>query len=379
MLRVFGITYSQTMNYGTCLQAYALQRATESIRILDGQGCEYDLISLPNCRDYPPEKANRKGKQLKNALMWFLTGMCRRSFALFEKKHMHYAECRSIKSIASMNEKADAFVCGSDVIWNPEFNHKLGLFYLDFAEKYKFSYAASFGKSDIQDPFLQTAGKWIAELNEIGVREQSAAEIVKKYAGRNAKVVADPVILLSGEDWNRIADEGKTKKGGIFSYTTHFTSDYKDFLRKLSERTGQKVETALSITKISDAFRHGIWKVQTPEKWLQQLRDAEYVVTNSFHATAFSVLFHKKFFTVVKGDRDKGINVRMNDFLTALGLEDRILTSVPDELDLSEIDYSEVDKRIDAMRQEGLAFLRENLEAAYRQKMEAEKQLPEDR
>jgi len=102
------------------------------------------------------------------------------------------------------------------------------------------------------------------------------------------------------------------------------------------------------------------------------LRDAEYVITNSFHATAFSILFHKKFFTVVQGDKDKGINIRMNDLLNDLGLQDRIFSSVPETFDLKDIDYTNVDRILEEKRAESMAFLRENLEAAYREKMELE-------
>ena len=75
---------------------------------------------------------------------------------------------------------------------------------------------------------------------------------------------------------------------------------------------------------------------------------------------------------MVNGDKEKGINVRMNDFLTTIGLPDRILSDIPSELDLSEIDYTEVDKKIDAMRRESLDFLRQNLEVAYKIKREQE-------
>ena len=120
----------------------------------------------------------------------------------------------------------------------------------------------------------------------------------------------------------------------------------------------------------------GRLQIPSPEEWLQLLRDAEYVVTNSFHATAFCIVFHKKFFTVVNGEKNKGINVRMYDFLHTIGLEGRMLNSVPDQIDLSDIDYSNTNKTIEKMREESMSFLRRNLEAAYQQKIESEKKEP---
>ena len=121
------------------------------------------------------------------------------------------------------------------------------------------------------------------------------------------------------------------------------------------ETTGQKIIQSAYAPK--QAIKQGMIQVQKPERWLQLLRDAEYVVTNSFHATVFSILFHKKFFTVVHGEKAKGINVRMNDFLTSVGLEDRIYSSIPNKIDTEDIDYTDADEKIASLREESLTFL----------------------
>ena len=137
-------------------------------------------------------------------------------------------------------------------------------------------------------------------------------------------------------------------------------------MKVLHNKTGLKV--------IRSAFAPGqvinqrIIQVQKPEEWLQLMRDAEYVITNSFHATAFSVLFHKKFFTFTRPGRKKGINIRMHDFLDGLNLGERMISSVPDSLDLTDLDFSEADCKLENMRQESIRFLQRNLENAYRQK-----------
>ena len=269
-----------------------------------------------------------------------------------------------------MNEKTDAFVCGSDVIWNPDLNCHLNAFYLDFAEKYKFSYAASFGKAEVSEQMLTTIRPFLEKLDAISVRERSGAEIVKRCVDKPVQVVSDPVLLLKREEWDSFIPAAEPSKGYIFVYITHLSSTVQSVLEELRRKTGLKIVYAANGPK--QALKQGMLQVQKPQRWLQQLRDAEYVVTNSFHATAFSVLFHKKFFTVVNGDKAKGINIRMNDFLNSLGLGDRIHSSVPEEIDLGEVNYSGVDEKIAALREESLLFLRENLEAAYRQKKESE-------
>ena len=285
---------------------------------------------------------------------------------------MKYADCMTLKELPKLNQQFDAFVCGSDVIWNDSFNRHVGAYYLDFAEKYRFSYAASFGKTEFSDEYYRFVGNKLDRLNAISVRESSAVKIARHCTQKAVKVVADPVLLLESNEWKRIAKTASIKKPYIFVYATHLNDIINQYLCKLQEATRLKVVWAVAGPK--QAVRKGIFKVQTPEEWLGLINHAEYVVTNSFHATAFSVLFHKKFFTVVNGDKAKGINVRMNDFLNSIGLEDRIFSDIPDQLDLSEIDYTLADKRIEEMRKESMQFLQENLEAAYQQKLEREKQ-----
>lgn len=362
MLKVCGITYAHSPNYGSCLQAYALQNAIELLNI-NGEDCCYQIIPIQLFKDYPIIGLN--GHIANFFIKWN-----RLQYRSFYKKHMRFVQCSSIKELPKLNDQSDAFVCGSDVIWNDSFNRHVGAYYLDFAEKYRFSYAASFGKVDFSDEYFRFAADKINRLDAISVREQSAVQIAKRCTPKNITVVADPVILVDRFDWEKISKKPSNKKPYIFVYATHLNDTINSFLKKIKETSNLRIVWAVAGPK--QAIKKGILKVQTPSEWLGLINNAEYVVTNSFHATAFSVLFHKRFFTVVNGDKTKGINVRMNDFLNTIGLEDRIFSDIPDVLDLSEIDYFDVDTKIEEMRQSSLAFLRENLEAAYQAKKRIE-------
>ncbi len=366
MLRVCGVTYDHTINYGSCLQAYALQEAINGIQLPGGEKCTYSLIPLWKCKDYPK-------RRIRHAIGLTVLQIYRRNFVPFEIKHLRYAECKMLKYIDVLNSDTDSFVCGSDVIWNPDQNKGVPAYYLDFARKYAFAYAASFGKSNLDDEYLNSIQPYLARLNRISVREISAKHIIQEKMGLKCTVAVDPVLLLTWDDWRKVIMDNKPNNY-IFVYTTHLNERIRETIEGIRRATGLKVINAVWSSSPSALFKKGVFSVFSPDRWLQLLHDAEYVVTNSFHATAFSVLFHKKFFTVVNGDKAKGINVRMNDFLTSLGLEERIFSSMPEQLDLSEIDYTDVDKKIENMREESLAFLRENLEAAYRQKLELERQ-----
>lgn len=359
MLKVLGLTFDHTTNYGSCFQSYALQQAIEKIRI-GGENCSYSLIPIKTFKDYPIHS------YIKKVLIAPWLSYHRSRFIPFEEKYMKYVSCSRMADLPLLNEQADAFVCGSDVIWNPDFNMKLGAFFLDFAKKYKFSYAASFGKAELNKEELAFTKRNLASFDAISVREKTSLEIAQKCTNKNVKVVADPVMLLTPEEWCEVMEPLPAKKGFIFVYTTHLNETFKCFIKKLESQTGLQVVLATCGPK--QALKQGMLSVQTPGEWLALLKNAEYVVTNSFHATVFSVIFHRKFFTVVAGDKTKGINMRMNDFLNTIGLGNRIFSSVPDVIDNSEIDYRIVDECIALLRKQSLAFLQQNLENAYKRK-----------
>ena len=169
MLRVCGATYTFSTNYGTCLQAYALQTVVEHVNI-GGENCSYQLIPLGKCPGYPRVKP----KSLKSKIKRMVVKHTRKPFIPFENKYMKYTSVYPIENLKELNGEKDAFVCGSDIVWNPEYNHGLSAFYLDFAQKYKFSYAASFGKSNFSEKDFLEIGKKLASNNAISVREKKS-------------------------------------------------------------------------------------------------------------------------------------------------------------------------------------------------------------
>ncbi len=363
MLKVCGVTFDKTMNYGSCLQAYALQTIIEQQAVGGFNRCQYSLLPIMSMRGYPKAKGI---KELRNRLADALRFM----FRSFEKKHMHYAQCDSIENLGELNNEYDAFVCGSDVIWSPQFNKGVNAYYLKFANKYAFSYAASFGRAKLSDEEKKELKQNLSQLKRIGVRETTAERMIEAYTERLAETVLDPVLLLEKNKWDTIAYRQDNKVPYIFLYVTHFTSEIDEYIKAL------KIETGFPVITVTTGFVNTMKTkkicIPSPQRWLSLLKHADYVVTNSFHATAFSVIYHKRFFTVMHGEKAGGINVRMYDFLHELGLEDRLLNVVPDVLNLDEIDYTRADARLEELRKESMAFLQENLEAAYQEKLRLE-------
>lgn len=362
-LQVYGITIDHSPNYGSCLQAYALQSAIERIRI-DGTPCRYLLIPVMTLPDLPND--NRiKQKAVRLFMDWQ-----RITFRSFDKTYMHYADIKSFQELPEMNKKADAFVCGSDVIWRPNFIRSLNdIFWLDFAHKYKFSYAASFGKKEIGEDCRKFIADYSPSFDSISVRENSGVDLIREVSGIKAVRVADPVLLLDKKDWDGIAGPAVKKGKYIFAYLAHQNPVIMPYIEKLRRVTGLKVVyDVCGGPKM--AFRYGKFRHQSPRDWLAQLRDAEYIVTNSFHATAFALIFHKKVFTVLYGDEETSSNIRMYELMSYVGLRHRLITSLPDQIDLGGIDFTAADAKLKELRSESVAFLRHNLENAYRIKQQ---------
>lgn len=369
MLRVCGITYTHTSNFGSCLQAYALQHVVENMQI-GGEHCQYNLIPI-GIYSWSDVKKKRtliqkvRGKILGKAFSHF-----KKPFSAFNKQFMHYSPCPSRSALPSLNQTTDAFVCGSDVIWNPKYNQGLEAFYLNFTTKYSFSYAASFGSSQLSDEYFQKYGKWIDKLDAISVRESQGVENAARCTKKPVAVTVDPVLLMTREEWDQVAEKENRDGKYILVYSIGNKPILDEFVKKLKKQTGLK--TILTIGNVKESFRRHVYSTKTPQRWLQLIRDAEYVVTNSFHGTAFSVIFHKTFFTTVIGEINEGFNVRQYNLLSKAGLLDQLFNRVPDTIQLAAPDYSQVDARLEELKASSLTFLRDNLEAALQRKRESE-------
>ena len=389
MLRVCGITFDHTSNYGSALQSYALQTVVENMRIGE-ERCSYALVPLALLNgSHPKEQTVSSGRSFSVRVKRFILSRMgryrRRQFAGFERKKLHFADCISREELFDVGKEYDAYVCGSDVIWNFLYTHGETAYFLDFTDKYKFSYAASFGKAvldfsedkiSLPEPPEAIYRRGISALDDVSVREEYGVALAERFTDKHVSRTLDPTLLLSAVDWSRLAKGAVPKEKYIFAYCTSTRPNYVNFLRMLKSQTGLPVINVAWLSKDSVAQR--TLAFPTPERWIALLKNAEYVVTNSFHGTAFSVLFHKKFYTAVQDGKNVRSNVRLYDFLEGLGLSERLKSETPETIDLSAPDFTEADRVLSAQREESLAFLRRNLENAARIKKEGGKALPDD-
>lgn len=264
----------------------------------------------------------------------------------------------------------DAIIFGSDQIWRPIYAYPIEKFFGSFLGDSKIkriSYAPSFGTEDNEysKEQLSLCRNLLGKFNAVSVRENSAITICKKRFGVEAKHVLDPTMLLEHEDYECIFKQVNTPKseGTLAVYVLDENPQIDAFIKKQSSlkglipfRTNSKVENHNA--KLSE-------RQQPPVGcWLRAFHDAEFVITDSFHACVFSILFHKPFICI--GNKNRGMS-RFHSLLSDFSLYNR-LVDIEDmnEYEEKEIDWSYVDKVLYEKRQESFQFLNKALQSIIR-------------
>ncbi|MBR2694391.1 MAG: polysaccharide pyruvyl transferase family protein [Thermoguttaceae bacterium] len=330
-------TFMSGKNYGCDLQRYALQR------VLRKFGLRALLIN------YVPPLPARGGFSrrifrarhlisLAKGAVWFLD----RRDAAFRRFAGRYLE--TTEPIGDDRELArravfDCYVAGSDQIWNPTISRVtagLGFFTLDFAPSgKKISYAPSLGVSRIDPSYAERLKRSLSSFDWISVREKEGAEILRTVLGRPVDVVLDPTMLLTPKEWDAVADEARPrsvqKKKYIFCYSLGNTPQVLDAARRLASAYNATVAAicyspfdALRLKRICPYCRPVL--NAGPAEFVSLIRSAECVVTDSFHGTVFSILYHRPFRTMMRDRRDgaSSMNSRVKTLLETFGLESRL-------------------------------------------------------
>lgn len=262
----------------------------------------------------------------------------------------------------------DAFVVGSDQVWRPSYSYKpITEAYLSFAKDWKnvrrIAYAVSFGTAEWEYTPKQTVqcSALIQLFDGVSVREDSAVKLCKEHLHCEAVHVLDPTMLLSIEDYkvlfgNRLSEP---PRGQLLTYILDETSEKNHIIQKLSGHYHYQIYRANSRYESSDAPLEE--RVQpSVEQWLKDFYDAKFVVTDSFHATVFSILFGKPF--IVIANKARGLS-RIDSLLKMFGLEEHVVSSLTG-LEVSRdygLDTGRVQEVLQTKRQTAMEFLRTSL------------------
>lgn len=319
MKLVATLTFHNACNYGAFLQAYALNQTLQSFSDVEASILDYQSPALKNAyraRALLKQKGKLANKMLSMLLrskdIWKRNLM----FKEQQKKCFRINQCNvSREQLEECAEQYDMVIAGSDQIWNFDLTQQDTSFFLDFVKesKKKFSYAASIGKSDLTEKEVNKMAVLLNDFEEISVREEEFAKTLKEVVrGKEIHVHVDPVFLFKKNDWSKFAEKISSKPYillfimGIAEREKHLISAAKELSR----------DTGLPIKYLSDQERWFKYSelehvgVVTPQNFVGLIEGAEYVVTNSFHGTAFSILMHTTFFVdtgVARSSRIKNL------------------------------------------------------------------------
>ena len=374
--------YDKNWNFGGALQSYAMCRALEELKMPSEQ-LRYNAMGYP---------AKTQPLKLRVWLWlyrfaWMQEVMARRherermgdldlqGFKRFSRMTPYSRYLGTLKALRTAGERYDAFVVGSDQVWNPNyFNDDVlrTICGLGFAPEHKpkVSYAASIGSERAAVGKEDIFRNILAGLDFISVREKSARDFLQPLTDKPVTVVLDPTLLLTRQEWDKLAAGPGRESPHLFAY----------FLRERDNRHDEQLHQIagalnLPLRCIADE-RERYLRPRTEDKqildagpmeFLGEIRDAEMVFTNSFHGMVFSVLFQKPFWVFKRNkDGDKGsMNARVTDFLADFGLSDRLLEDgeVPSLEKLrTPIDYDAVDRILEEKRAFSLNWLKTALE-----------------
>lgn len=360
------LSFHNAANYGAAFQAFALQKA-----LVDrGVDCEYINYQNDHRRSsYSMShhflKSLKRG-DIKGAIKYMLGSpfmMLRKiRFNTFYKKNLKCTSkiYRNPSDMAELNCNYSKFIVGSDQVWNWDHNGGDDTYLLSFVDDdtKKISYSSSFGVAKIPESLKNVYQEYLSRIVDLSVRERFGVDLVRSLTGREAVLVLDPVFLLSKEQWEKVADPKKISESYIFSYTNR-PKQLESFLKvsscEIANRYLYKLSRNLGITD----FLHSKVRVRytmSPSVFLSSIRDAELIVSASFHCVALSIILNKPFVAILTGD--KGKDERLLSILSLLGLENRIFNErMTNEQVNALIDYSSVNKIIEELKFSSLQFL----------------------
>lgn len=328
------ITIHKINNYGSVLQAYALQKMCELLgyktEIID-----YDFPNGFHVGNKYATSSNARQNEPRWSKVLFAKALIRqhKRIRLFVEKYQNLSASKyhQVEDFAKNPPYYDAYVTGSDQLWNPDHCNGDPSFMLDFApeDALKISYAASIGSNMIPHELEPLYSNLLTRYKYIAVREKAGAELIHNLIGKEVKVVLDPTLLLNRDDWDKIAVTHRVvKKKYILCYFLNYSFNAFPYVDNLASDI-QK-QTGYEIVRLARPPHHlavcrTTYKIgASPEEFLALVRDAEIVLTTSFHGTAFALNYGKPLFTIV-GDRKSGDSRQVN-LMHNLGLEKQILS-----------------------------------------------------
>lgn len=340
MKKIGILTFNRPINYGAVLQAFALKEkinAFNKVEIIN-----YICPYIENL--YKPFHGNK----LKGIICFILNNKR-------NKKFYNFISAISSERIYGRETLRQAdyekIIVGSDQVWNYYCSGKDETFLLPNFKIKKYSYAASFGVNELPEKQVPFFKEQLSKFRYISVREKTGQDICGSQLGLSAEVVLDPTLLLTKEEWvGRFHIQAKNKKY-ILVYAFEKSKELTAVAKYISKLTGLPIYSISVRTK--DFFGNKAIKGAGPKEWVELFYNATFIVTDSFHGTAFSVNFNKTFYAFAQNNRAS----RIIDLLEMLGLQNRLNPMLEEVNPETEIDYNSVNEKLEVERKKSIAFI----------------------
>lgn len=366
-MRTATITYHNAVNYGAVLQTYALQQVQLNMSV------QNEII------DYCPKKVRYRSVKVhifKSIVIYTIRVFLLLLHIVQKRKQKKIfqqfvadtliltGKYKDLKTLQASPPKAELYIAGSDQLWNVNVSLKRA-FFLDFGDDRakRISYAVSMGNCPEPEAYQDQMYELLRRFDSISVREKIAQEYLDNLFdhSRPIHVHFDPIFLLSREEWLTFSKERRMNSPYILCIPLGGHPLLNQSLQLLKKLTG--CQTVIIDTEVFTRLKGDVrlWDV-TPQEFVNLIHNAEYVLTASFHGTAFSTLLNKKFFSFV-GNSAPG---RITCLLEKLGLMHRIIRGI-DDINTQDIDYSMCNCILE--REKALAI--EYLQALFRENNES--------
>lgn len=353
-MRVGIMTYHKFNNYGSLLQAYALQKKLINL------GIEVDVIDY-QCdyvkRPYTLSSLRKKG--LVGYAFGVIGPISRipryKNFKKF-RKNLVLSSSVNKKTIHNLGDAYDLYLTGSDVVWNHKVTDMDPNYFLGFVKncEKKGSYAASFGFKEIPKELIDRYYDLLKDFKYFHLREDVGVQIISDLLNRQAHAVLDPTLLLTKNEWSEIARNYEMKKDYILVYQLAPSKTLVEFTERLAKE--KKLKIKYISFPMGKLVKCSLGLTEGPSEWVGLIKHAKYVVSDSFHGTAFSIIFNKQFFTEIAPYR-KEFGSRIENILNMFNLSDRLIIDGDNKYVDNNIDYKLINEKLNIEREKSIAYL----------------------
>lgn len=374
-MKVAILTQPLHTNFGGTLQAFALQKVLKDMN-LEVVTINYRVKDGSNFRKILSIIKHSFKKTNKYPLFSGEIKKIEHFHNNFIKNHIKTScEINTLDDLKKYFSKnlVDAVIVGSDQVWRLEYSPRIETFFLDFLydnEKIKkISYAASFGLDEwyYSKDLTNNLQKYINKFDYLSVREDRAIKLCMENLNVIVDQVLDPTLLLNRNDYCSLFNNEKSENvGKIFTYILDENEIKNKIVKKVSNCMNnkkifkklphKKIKTEIFITNISE------YKYPSIESWLQSFNDADFIITDSFHGTVFSILFNKQFIAIANRERGES---RFTSLLNLLGISERLIYE-DEDIDLNlikkNINYNDINIKVENLRSYSIQWLKNSLD-----------------